>query len=142
MEFTPPVPVCKCLLLCRRIITDAQTGELLLLGPTPEVHGVVFPMNVDLAVFARWTGVQGSYIVELQLQDLEGKVLWHHREETALENYDPLKVCNLTLHRMRIFFSRPGKFEIVMLANGVEVARDVFFAHMLSPPPGRPEFRS
>jgi hypothetical protein len=135
MEFKPPSPVCKCLLLCRQIITDAQTGELLLLGPTPEIHAVVFPTTIELSVFARWTAVQGSYIVEMQLQDLEGKVLWHHREEPALENYDPLKVCNLTLHRKRIYMPRPGKFEIVMLANGVEIARDVFFAHMLNPPP-------
>jgi hypothetical protein len=125
--------VSKTFQFCRQIFQDTATQEYLLLGPTHQAIVPEFPAFVDLSLYARWTSVQGTYRLELQLQDLEGEVVWAAPEGAPLEGRDPLLVCVITLRHNQVFFPSPGKYDMVMLANGDEVIRDVFWAHL-----GRP----
>jgi hypothetical protein len=134
VERKPPNPVSKSFLVCRRIFLDSYTKEYLLLGPQHEIVATSYPIVVPLALFARWTSVQGVYDLQVQLQDLEGNVLWRENQLPPLECQDPLRVTILTLHALHVYFPRPGKYEFVLLANDEEVVRDVFWAHLPQPP--------
>ena len=134
MERKPPMPMCRCFLVCRQILLDQFTQEHVLLGPTHQFVAFTFPVVADLSIYVRCTSVQGSYSLEVQLQDLEGNVLWRHQFQPPLEAHDPLMVGILNLQRLGIYFPKPGKYEFVLLANGEEVVRDVFWARLPNQP--------
>lgn len=139
MEAKPPTPVSKSFLVCRRVILDTYTNEHVLISPIHEVASLTYPVSVPVSVFAQWTSVHGLYQLEFRLQDLEGEVLWRQSIDKPLEVRDPLLVTNLTLHNIHLFFTRPGKYDLVMLANGAEVVRTVFYAHLPAATPPNPE---
>ena len=129
MANLPPSPVSKSFLVCRRIVQDAATGEFVIISPIHEIHSATYPTLVELAIFARWGSVQGKYQLEIRLQDLEENVAWGQRQPVPLECTDPLVIVMLALHPLKVYFPRPGKHEFVLLANGQEVVRDIFWAH-------------
>jgi hypothetical protein len=45
-----------------------------------------------------------------------------------------LAVGTLNLQNLGIFIPKPGKYDLVLLANGEEIVRDVFFALFHAPP--------
>jgi hypothetical protein len=106
--------------------------ECVQVSPLHQTFAPRYPVVQDLAFFARWSNAHGSYRVELQLRDLAGGVLW--RDEMA----DPLQVVPLTLRHRHVRFPAPGKYEVALLANGQEVAADVFLAHLVEPPHAEP----
>jgi hypothetical protein len=116
------------------VLLDQYTQEYVLMAPTHEFVSFTFPAVADLSIYARCASVQGSYQLELQLQDLEGTVVWRDPLEAPLECGDPLLIGILNLQHRGIFFPRPGKYELVLLANGDEVVRDVFFARLHNQP--------
>src|SRR6266702_268780 len=130
MEHNPPAPLCKTFLICRQLFQDNVTGEFILIGPTHQVVSPVYPMVGGLSVFAQCTSMQGTYALELQLQDLEGTVHWRHHLAPPLEHHDPLDICYLKLQNLGVYFPTAGKFELVLLANGDEVARTMFWARL------------
>ena len=134
MDLKPPTPVCRSFTVCRQVILDQFTQEYVLVAPTHQIGSVTFPLVAGVSLFVRCTSVQGAYRLELQLQDLEGEKLWHQQFEPLMESHDPLGVALLNLHHIGIFFPRPGKYELVLLANGEEVVRDVFWARYQPPP--------
>jgi hypothetical protein len=130
MRRKPPLPISKALVICRQIFQDQHTNEYLLLGPTHEVAVPHFPAAIDVSVFARWTAVNGAYRLEIQVQDLaDGSLVCRQVLADPLEDHDPLRVVLLTLHHIRLEFPRPGKYDVIILANDEEVVRDVFYAH-------------
>jgi hypothetical protein len=138
MTLKPPTPVSKSFIVCRQVFQDVVTQEYILLGPTHQIGSFTYPLVANLSIFARCTSVQGSYKLELQLQDLEGEVMWRQPFERPLESQDPIAVAILNIQNQGIYFPRPGKYDLVLLANGEEVVRDVFWAHAgQMPPPER-----
>jgi hypothetical protein len=130
MERKPPAPLCKAFLACRQIIQDMASKEFVLLGPTHQFHAPVFPMIAGLSFFAQCTSMQGAYNLQLQLQDMEGNAHWQHAFEPPWECNDPLNVAYLSLQNLGIYFPHPGKYDIVLLANGEELARLPFWARL------------
>jgi hypothetical protein len=134
MERRPPIPVCRCFLLCRQIFVDPTRQEYTLVSPVHQVFAAQFPRVEDLSVFARWTNAHGAYAVEVQLRDLEGGVLWRQEMQQPFETSDPLQVWLLTLVHLGIPIPRPGKYEVALLANGQEVAVDLLLAQRVDRP--------
>lgn len=135
MERKPPTPICKSFTVCRQIILDQFTQEYILVGPTQQIVSHVYPMVANLSVYARCTSVQGSYHLELQLQDLESTVCWRQIMEPPWDLRDPLAIGQLNIQNLGVFFQKPGRYEFVLLMNGEEVFRDVFLALLPPPPP-------
>jgi hypothetical protein len=134
MERHPPTPVCRSFTVCRQILQDKLTGEFVLIGPTHQIYSFTYPTVANLSVFARCTSVQGVYRLEIQLQDLEGNAIWGQKFDPPLDLNDPLAVGTLNLQNLGIFIPKPGKYDLVLLANGEEIVRDVFFALFHAPP--------
>lgn len=124
-----PTPVCKCFLLCRQIFVDPQRQDYTLVSPVHQVFSARYPLVEDLSAFARWSNAHGAYAVELQLRSLDGDVLWRQQMERPFQTHDPLQVWVLTLTHLPIRIPAPGKYEVVLLAGGQEVACDVLLAH-------------
>ncbi len=134
MQHKPPTPICKALVVCKQIFVDEQRQDCTLVSPIHQIFSPHFPVEEDLSVFARWTNAHGRYAVELQLRDLEGTVLWRDEMPNPFDVSDPLQVVTLMLRHRLFRFPRRGKYEVALLANGIEVATDVFLAHKLDPP--------
>ena len=130
MEGKPPAPVCQSFLVCRQIFQDQATQEIIIIGPAYQIIAMQFPVVGQLSVYARVTSLHGTYLLEAQLRDFEGAVLWRHRFESPLDCRDPLAVTNITLRDLRVSFPAPGKYEFVLMANDADVARDVFSAQV------------
>jgi hypothetical protein len=133
MEPRPPDPMCKALLVCRQVVKDAFTDEYILIGPTHQVTPLTYPAVVTLGIFAHWTSVQGTYKIELQLRDVEGRVVWQE-DEPPLAGEDPLLAYAIAFAGRNFILPKPGTYDLVMLANGEEVGRNVLFANVYQHP--------
>lgn len=124
-----PTPICKCFVLCRQIFIDPVRQDYTLVSPIHQVFSPSYPSIEDISVFARWTNAHGSYSVELQLRSLDGDILWRQTMEAPFNADDPLQVWIVPLYHLTVRLPKPGKYEVVMLASGKEVASDILLAH-------------
>jgi hypothetical protein len=118
-----------------QIFRDERTEEYVLVSPQHQTFAPRYPVVQDLSFIARWTNAHGRHRVELQLRDLAGVVLWHEEMSEPFDVADPLRLFPLYLRHHQVRFPAPGKDEFALLANGQEVAADVFLAHTSEPPP-------
>lgn len=126
-----PTPVCKCFVLCRGLFVDPTRQDYTIVSPVHQVFSPRYPLTEDFSVFARWTNAHGSYAIEVQLKSLEGEVLSSCKMEAPFEVHDPLQIWMIPLHHLPMQIPAPGKYEVVMLANGSEVASDTLLAHRI-----------
>jgi hypothetical protein len=126
--------VCKCFVICRQIFVDAVRQDYTLVSPVHQVFSARYPLVEDLSVFARWSNAHGSYAVEVQLRSLDGDVLWRQAMEAPFEARDPLQVWIVPLFHLPVAIPEPGKYEVVLLASGQEVASDTLLAHRVRSP--------
>jgi hypothetical protein len=126
-----PTPVCKCFVLCRQVFIDPVRQDYTLVSPVHQVFADRYPLTQDLSVFARWSNAHGAYAVEVQLRGLDGDVLWRQQMEAPFEAHDPLQVWIVPLLHLRMEIPGPGKYEVVLLASGQEVASDTLLAHLV-----------
>jgi hypothetical protein len=124
-----PTPVCKCFVLCRGLFLDPARQDYTIVSPVHQVFSRHYPLTEDFSVFARWTNAHGSYAIEVQLRSLEGDVLSSCKLEAPFEAHDPLQIWMIPLHHLPMQIPASGKYEVAMLANGVEVASDTLLAH-------------
>src|SRR5262249_55500700 len=135
MERRPPTPICKSFMACRQVIHDRLSGDYVVIAPAHQLVAPTYPLVANLAFFARCSSVNGTYQLELQLQDLEGNIIWRNLFPNPLQDDDPLRVAYLALLNQGIYFPQPGMYEFVLLANGEELIRDTFWARLPQPDP-------
>jgi len=124
-----PTPVCKCFVLCRKLFVDPVRQDYSIGSPVHQVFSPRYPVTEQFAVFARWSNAHGSYEVEVQLRSLDGDVLCSVKMEAPFEAHDPLQVWIVPLYDIPITLPEPGKYEVALLASGIEVASDTLLAH-------------
>lgn len=127
----PPVPVCKALLICNRIV-DRDIGPCLE-GLPRALEARFYPCGQPLAIFARVTSAHGSYRFEIQLRTLEGEVVWREGPPEPWAMPDPLRYYDVRLG-VPVVFPKPGLYEFVLLANNAEVGRHLFQANLVLAP--------
>jgi hypothetical protein len=115
--------------LCRQILVDTVRHDYALVSPVHQVFSARYPLVEDLSVFARWSNAHGSYAVEVQLRSLDGDVLWRRAMDAPFEARDPLQVWVVPLPHLPVAIPGPGKYEVVLLVGGQEVAGDTLLAH-------------
>jgi hypothetical protein len=122
----PPTPVVKTFLLCREIFQDAISREYILVAPYVDIASPQFPFVAPVNLYSQMTGLRGRYQLTLQVQDLENNVVWSHVMPQLFEHHDALRTCVLAFVRMAAWIPKPGKYDLVLLANGQDVARYAF----------------
>jgi hypothetical protein len=128
MDRKPPPPVCRVFLICRQIVEDQKTKESVLIGQPTAIHHHIYPTAKLLAFFTRWTSAHGAYQVELQLQH-DGEVVWRDGPPQPWRMADPLGIYDLKV-TVSVIFPQPGTYDLVLFANGDEIAREKFHAHL------------
>ncbi len=119
--------------LCRQVVEDCRTHDIVLISPTVLHLAFEYPSVANLAVFALWTNAHGAYLPEVQLRDLAGAVIWRQTYSPPMEVTDPLDIRVLTIPSCRLAFPNPGKYEVVLMANGDDVVRTTFLAKVQQP---------
>jgi hypothetical protein len=131
MTRKPPVPFSVAFLPCRQIVEDPRIQDTVLVGLPTVFSDHNFPSAGPLGVFARWSSAHGEYHVELQLVTLAGEVVWKTGPVEPWRMSDPLRTYDLKLH-VNVVFPAPGIYDLVLLANGDEVARQKFEAKLVT----------
>jgi hypothetical protein len=129
MQRKPPTPVVRSFLLVREIAQDVVTKEYHLIGPYIDIYCQQFPCVVQLNLLLELTSTHGAYAQTLQVRNLEDSPVWSREFERPLEAQDPLPVWMMDLRWHGATIPEPGKYDIVLLANGDEVARRPLHVH-------------
>lgn len=127
MSSRVPVPNCTAFLICKRIISDAYTGDLMIMAPITALAAPHYPIQVDLAFYAHVTDCHGVQMLQLQLRNLEGDVLSRVIMENPFVAPDPLQTVPLIMRGV-FRFPAPAKYEVVLVANDRVVTSLAFHA--------------
>lgn len=122
MSGTLPPPHVQSFIVCRTIYEDRRTRECLLVGPFGGIVLNVFPAVFRLSLYADLCGGHGTYGLALELRDEGLEAVWGWRWPEPIHHPDPLLPYHVILHDAVLEFPRPGRYQLVLLANGAEVA--------------------
>jgi hypothetical protein len=127
------LPLAQAFVVCREIFEDCRSHEFVLIAPFSGLSMSAFPANFRMSIYAHLTCGHGSYALALQLRDAGDRAtwLWDCPKPILLDN--PLSQHRFTLHDARITFPEPGRYDLVLLTNGEEVARHALHARLLEP---------
>jgi hypothetical protein len=117
-----PTPLAQAFVVCREIYQDRRSNEFLLIRPFNRVAFRSFPARCPLAIYAHITGGHGHYQVELHLRDSEGRTVWARRWDEPLEHPDPVEPQQIAFWELVVDFPRTGRYDLVLVANGEDVA--------------------
>lgn len=120
-----PVPICKAILICDRIVD--RDNRTILEGRPRTLEARFYPCAHPLSIFARLTSAHGTYQFEVQLRTLDGEAVWRDRPPEPWLMADPLRLYDIRFN-VGVAFPKPGTYEFVLLANDTEVGRHVFHA--------------
>jgi hypothetical protein len=140
-----PKPVVHSFIPCREIFQDNRSGEYILIALMDhKVAAASFPATMPLSLYAYLSAVRGTVVPELQLRDESGAPAkdesgntWRHSFPGPLPNEDPLQPCRVRLSGLRIPMPRPGRFDLLLLVDGNEIARYPFVFVGPEPTEGR-----
>jgi len=122
VERKPPQPLAQSFLLCRDIFQDRQTGEYLLIAPYSGLALPAFPAAFPVSLYIRLTGGHGTYRLNIQVRDEEGQVVGEILGAEPIPSADPLTACQICWRNLGLHIPRPGRYDLVLLANGEDLA--------------------
>jgi hypothetical protein len=129
----PPLPTAQAFLVCKAVHQDPTTRMYSLEKICDAIGLNFFPAGYPVSVYAYLTGGHGVYELALELRDAEGTPVWAGRWSDPLEYCDPLKSQQLAVNNTVIAFPAPGRFDLVLLANGEDLAHHGLAVSHLSP---------
>lgn len=130
MSARPPKPLVQAYVVCEQIYRDQRTGHLILLRPVKQLLFPSFPGYAEVAVYMQLTSGHGRYDMALHVRDTDGEVRWgiDWRAE-PIELGDPLATQEFAFWDLKPVFREPGRYEVVILANGEELGSQVIWAN-------------
>jgi hypothetical protein len=117
-----PPPVAQAFVCCRVIYEDRRTRECILVGPFGGLALSFFPAGYRLSLYADLCGGHGAYELALELRDEDLETVWGWRWPEPIRHGNPLEPHHVILHDAVLKFPRPGRYDLVLLANGEDVA--------------------
>ena len=127
-----PAPQAQAFVVCREIWSNPRTGEFMLAGPVSHVPIPQFPASVRVSVYAHVTGGHGTYPMEFQLRDAAGDAVWSWQPADPLIHPDPLTPQQLAFQELMIKVPGAGRYDLLLLAGGEEMARQPLLIGMAS----------
>jgi hypothetical protein len=135
MKSITHVPICKTFLACRRISKDSKSKETSVEGLRSHFHNLRFPAAVTTRLFVQLKSAHGEYKLEIQLQTDGGEVVWREPPHNV-SLPEPLMVYEIPMSASLVF-PGPGRYAIVLLANGEEIGRDPCIATLVDQAVGK-----
>ena len=120
-----PLPMAHAFLVCRQIIQDVVTSQCVLIDPKIEFSLPHFPATVLVSIYGQLSEVRREYSPEFRLWGSDGEILWDYRAPAPMTSPDddPLRQYRFVFRDLAIPFPRPGRYDLLMLAHGTEIAR-------------------
>jgi hypothetical protein len=134
MKKSPPQPGAQAFVVCREIFEDNHLGEYILFGPRSAFRLEKLPDSIKFGVYAHLTGLRGEYELELRLEDSEGDTVWSVRADPPITHDDPLMPHRFAFRDLWIPIETPGRYDLLLLAEGLEIARHVLWVLAEQPP--------
>lgn len=114
-----PHPALKAILLCDRIIQEAETSKVTLVGILDRLTASEFPFDYvrGLELYVRVTDAAGEYTTRMEVVRVED-------EQTIVEGdatmamLDRTRSYEIRFDFPRVPFERPGQYEFRLFANG------------------------
>jgi hypothetical protein len=128
----PPLPLAQSFVVCREIFEDCRSHEFVLIGPFSALGAPAFPFTARLSIYAHLSCGHGNYKVTLQLRDTEESSLWEWRCPDPISLLNPLKQQRFTLYDAILEFPEPGRYDLLLLVNGEELARHAIQVHTVA----------
>jgi hypothetical protein len=123
MPKTAILPLVHTFVVCREIFQDARSGEYILVGPTNGFLVTEYPCAIPVAVYGDLSDVRGEYTPALQLVDSDGEAIWSERAPRPMELVNPLGHHHFVFYDLRIRVPRPGRYDLLLMADKMEIAR-------------------
>ena len=125
-EPEPPHPVLKAILLCERIIEEAGTDKITLVGTIGRLVSPEFPFDYarGLELYVQVTDAAGEYAMRMELIRLEDERMIGGGATLRLIA-DRIDADDVGFAISRVVFERPGRYEFRVFANARFVGRAV-----------------
>lgn len=127
----PPRPTSKALLICQQTILEAHTGNISIINVftrfiLPRLPGRLHPFQV----FVQFTNALGHYEVTIEIHDLKDDALVCRSPQISLDIPDRLHVRQVIIPIPPLRIPHPGKYDLIVLANGQEIDRQPFYVDL------------
>lgn len=121
-----PLPVLLAMLLCEKVITDAETNQKSLIGTINQVNSNQFPAPRPLVVFARIVDAQGEYDFKFELVHLEeDKILGEGTIKGTID--DRLQTHDL-IFKIPLVIPKEGNYEFRLYSDQMYLGRSTLKA--------------
>jgi hypothetical protein len=125
---TAPLPRAQAFVVCRDILEDCRSHDFVPIAPFSAVNAVAFPVTARLSIYAHLTCGHGAYSLTLRLLDGDDEVLWGWDCPQVIRLEGPLAQHRFTLYDAVMELPGPGRYDLVLFANGSELARHALHA--------------
>jgi len=138
MKAHPPQPAAQAFVVCREIFEDHHSGDYILFAPRSAFRMAKLPGSIQFAVYAHLTELHGKYVLELRLEDSKGDILWGVRADPPIKHDDPLMPHRFAFRDLSIRIAAPGRYDLLLMTEGMEIARHVLWVVEEAPPGEKP----
>lgn len=124
---------CISIVICNEIYRDEDTKNLILVGTFNQIRARSFPCeHPQMAILAALTNGNGKYDLQLSIEHEESGV-----EIVTLQGpaqfSDPLAVQDLPIKLRSIVFEKPGKYWVMIKADGEILQQRPLFLTVIRP---------
>lgn len=124
-----PLPHCRAILICERVADDPATGELTLHKLIECFRMPAFPAaSPSFMVFVQLYDGIGRYRVSMALNALDDDTSVARATLPDVDFPDRLAKMEMIIPVDSVFLPRPGRYELIVLLEGQELARQHFDA--------------
>ena len=133
-------PKLNVLLICERVIRDAETGATSLIGIVDTVVAPRLPLTLpSLLAFAKLTDAEGAYDFTLEIVRRDDDETVAVAPPANLAAEDPLAPTKLVIAVANVTFTRAGHYDFRLWANGRFVDSTAVLVREVESPEGGSE---
>jgi hypothetical protein len=112
-----PLPRAQSFVVCEAIHEDPVSRKCILVAPVGGLNLSAFPARFRLSLYADLCGCRGTFELALELRDDDLERIWGWQWPGPIRHPDPLEPAHVILHNAAPAFPRPGRYDLVLLAN-------------------------
>jgi Family of unknown function (DUF6941) len=117
-----PIPSVVALLICEKIITEANTNNKTLINVFDTIQAIQFPISYPLWIYGKMVDAEGEYVIRIELNHLDSDKQVGKTGGFNIQVPSRLGASDLTL-RFIPNFALPGIYEVLLYANDVWIGR-------------------
>lgn len=129
-----PVPTVLSMLICEKIITEAETNIKSLIGVFDRMNATEFPaVHGSFWIFTRISDAEGNYAFGMDIVHLESETVVAKLNIPNVLVPSRLVNADVLFHVTGIILKAPGTYEVQITANDVWVGRTVMTVVKVDP---------